>query len=112
MRSRSGGARVTIDFVSDVTCPWCAIGLAGLEQAIERLGTEPAVRLNIQARCVNTNAPATLHVHLETHSRLVFDSGVPIFLDPGDNGYVQRLGLPFQVQTPGPFFDLEGADAV
>ena len=26
-----------IDFVSDVSCPWCAIGLAGLEQALERV---------------------------------------------------------------------------
>lgn len=27
-----------IDFVSDVVCPWCAIGLAALEQALERIG--------------------------------------------------------------------------
>jgi predicted DsbA family dithiol-disulfide isomerase len=27
-----------IDFVSDVTCPWCAIGLHALEQALARLG--------------------------------------------------------------------------
>jgi len=26
-----------IDFVSDVSCPWCAIGLASLERALERL---------------------------------------------------------------------------
>jgi len=26
-----------IDFVSDVSCPWCAIGLAGLEQALTNL---------------------------------------------------------------------------
>jgi len=26
-----------IDFVSDVSCPWCAIGLASLEQALQRL---------------------------------------------------------------------------
>ena len=26
-----------IDFVSDVVCPWCAIGLGGLDQALERL---------------------------------------------------------------------------
>lgn len=26
-----------IDFVSDVTCPWCAIGLSSLRQALERL---------------------------------------------------------------------------
>lgn len=26
-----------IDFVSDVVCPWCAIGLASLEEALERV---------------------------------------------------------------------------
>lgn len=31
---------LTIDFVSDVACPWCAIGLASLQSALARLGTE------------------------------------------------------------------------
>ena len=26
-----------IDFVSDIACPWCAVGLAALEQAIDRV---------------------------------------------------------------------------
>lgn len=30
--------RMTIDFVSDVVCPWCIIGLRGLEIALERVG--------------------------------------------------------------------------
>jgi predicted DsbA family dithiol-disulfide isomerase len=29
-----------IDFVSDVVCPWCAIGLASLETALKRVGGE------------------------------------------------------------------------
>jgi predicted DsbA family dithiol-disulfide isomerase len=28
--------RMKIDFISDVSCPWCVIGLYGLEQALER----------------------------------------------------------------------------
>lgn len=27
---------MTIDFVSDISCPWCIIGLAALDQALER----------------------------------------------------------------------------
>ncbi|MHB8285059.1 MAG: DsbA family oxidoreductase [Caulobacteraceae bacterium] len=27
-----------IDFVSDVSCPWCIVGLGGLEQALARVG--------------------------------------------------------------------------
>jgi len=31
---------LTIDFVSDIACPWCAIGLTSLQLALERLGDE------------------------------------------------------------------------
>ncbi|MGY4515048.1 DsbA family oxidoreductase [Lysobacter sp. HA18] len=39
---------IRIDFVSDIVCPWCAIGLASLEQAIARVGEEIAVELHVQ----------------------------------------------------------------
>lgn len=37
-----------IDFVSDVVCPWCAIGLASLEQALQSVQREIAVELQVQ----------------------------------------------------------------
>jgi predicted DsbA family dithiol-disulfide isomerase len=37
-----------IDFVSDVACPWCAIGLLSLEQALERVAGELSVELHFQ----------------------------------------------------------------
>lgn len=37
-----------IDFVSDISCPWCAIGLVALEQAAARLGGEVALDLHFQ----------------------------------------------------------------
>lgn len=37
-----------IDFVSDVACPWCAVGLASLEQALHKLEGEVAVDLQFQ----------------------------------------------------------------
>jgi predicted DsbA family dithiol-disulfide isomerase len=40
--------RLKIDFVSDVSCPWCAIGLGGLEQALKRLDGELAVDITFQ----------------------------------------------------------------
>ena len=33
-------SQLKIDFVSDVSCPWCVIGLRSLEQALERIGDE------------------------------------------------------------------------
>ncbi|HPG80177.1 DsbA family oxidoreductase [Piscinibacter sp.] len=37
-----------IDFVSDIVCPWCAIGLSALEIALSRLEGEVAVQLHFQ----------------------------------------------------------------
>ncbi|GKT26423.1 DsbA family oxidoreductase [Acidovorax sp. SUPP3334] len=37
-----------IDFVSDVSCPWCAIGLHALEQALQRLDGTVAAQLHFQ----------------------------------------------------------------
>ncbi|MBB3220799.1 DsbA family oxidoreductase [Pseudoduganella umbonata] len=38
---------VRIDFVSDVSCPWCAIGLKSLETALSRI-PEAAVEFHVQ----------------------------------------------------------------
>src|SRR6185436_13464224 len=37
-----------IDFVSDVACPWCAVGLASLERALQKLDGEVAVQMRFQ----------------------------------------------------------------
>jgi len=37
-----------IDFVSDVVCPWCAIGLASLERALDKLQPEVTAEISFQ----------------------------------------------------------------
>ncbi|MEW9623539.1 DsbA family oxidoreductase [Rhodanobacter geophilus] len=37
-----------IDFVSDVACPWCAVGLASLQQALARLDGEVRAEIHLQ----------------------------------------------------------------
>jgi predicted DsbA family dithiol-disulfide isomerase len=37
-----------IDFVSDISCPWCVIGLGGLRQALDRLGDQVAADIHFQ----------------------------------------------------------------
>lgn len=37
-----------IDFVSDVSCPWCAVGLAALEQALDRVQPDVSAELHFQ----------------------------------------------------------------
>lgn len=40
--------QLRIDFVSDVVCPWCAIGLTSLEQALATLKDEIAAEIHFQ----------------------------------------------------------------
>lgn len=41
-------APLKIDFVSDVSCPWCVIGLKSLEQALAQLGSEVTADIHFQ----------------------------------------------------------------
>ncbi len=65
--------RMKIDFVSDVACPWCAVGLNALERALEKIGPELQVELHFQPFELNPTlsvegADATLY--LKTKYRL------------------------------------------
>ena len=48
---------LTIDFVSDVSCPWCIIGLQSLEQAIARVADSVTVDLCFQPFELNPDMP-------------------------------------------------------
>lgn len=50
-------AKLKIDFVSDVSCPWCAIGLSALDQALERLAPEIEAELHFQPFELNPHMP-------------------------------------------------------
>ncbi|MDB5441227.1 MAG: oxidoreductase [Caulobacteraceae bacterium] len=57
-----------IDFVGDVSCPWCAIGLGGLQMALERLAGEIEARIVIQPFELNPGMPShgeNLNQHLQ-----------------------------------------------
>lgn len=60
MRPHVGGMSqpIRIDFVSDIACPWCVIGLFSLEQALERLGDAVQVDLHFRAFELNPAMPA------------------------------------------------------
>jgi predicted DsbA family dithiol-disulfide isomerase len=50
--------RIKIDFVSDVSCPWCAIGLSSLEKALARLGEQVTAEVHFQPFELNPQMPA------------------------------------------------------
>jgi predicted DsbA family dithiol-disulfide isomerase len=37
-----------IDFVSDIACPWCAVGLNALETALKKIGDDIPVTMYMQ----------------------------------------------------------------
>ena len=47
-----------IDFVSDVSCPWCVIGLRALDEALERVKDDVQADLHFQPFELNPNMPA------------------------------------------------------
>jgi predicted DsbA family dithiol-disulfide isomerase len=47
-----------IDFVSDISCPWCAVGLHSLEQALQRLDGEVDASLTFQPFELNPDMAA------------------------------------------------------
>jgi predicted DsbA family dithiol-disulfide isomerase len=46
-----------IDFVSDIACPWCAVGLGALEQALHELKDEVKAELHFQPFELNPHMP-------------------------------------------------------
>lgn len=50
--------QLKIDFVSDVVCPWCIIGLNSLQQALDSLNNEIEATLHFQPFQLNPDMPA------------------------------------------------------
>ncbi len=48
---------VRIDFVSDIACPWCAIGLASLQKAIDQVGSEVKTEISFKPYELNPQMP-------------------------------------------------------
>lgn len=51
------GQPLRIDFVSDVSCPWCAIGLASLQRALANLHGEVTAQIHFQPFELNPQMP-------------------------------------------------------
>ena len=49
--------KLKIDFVSDIACPWCAVGLGALEQALDELTQEVQADLHFQPFELNPSMP-------------------------------------------------------
>lgn len=57
MKNGAMTAHLKIDFVSDVSCPWCAVGLGALEAALKRVAPEVTADLHFQPFELNPQMP-------------------------------------------------------
>lgn len=48
---------IRIDFVSDVACPWCVVGLRSLDRALQVLGDDVKADIHFQPFELNPNMP-------------------------------------------------------
>jgi len=49
--------KIKIDYVSDIACPWCAVGLGNLNQAIAQLSDKADFELHFRPFELNPNMP-------------------------------------------------------
>jgi predicted DsbA family dithiol-disulfide isomerase len=112
-------APIRIDFVSDVSCPWCAVGLKALEQAIQTTGAE--VQIHFQPFELNPQmAPegedATEHLvrkygltpeQLERNREMIRSRGTPLGFAFGQR---RRIHNTFDAHRLLHWAGLEGTD--
>lgn len=70
-----------------------------------------AVRLNFEARCLSPFTGIRVRMRMQTKDRLMIDDDIGLTFFEGDNGYIERVTVPFDVRGGGPFFDLDFAEA-
>ena len=70
------------------------------------------VRFHVEARCIDTSSPVTIHGNLKTADVLIFDGQRSVQMEERIDGFAQRLGLTFAARPPvGPAV-LDGQEAL
>jgi predicted DsbA family dithiol-disulfide isomerase len=92
---------VRIDFISDVMCPWCAVGLYSLKQALAEIGDDAEVEVHFQPFELNPNMPAegqntAEHIRQKYGERANSGESRKVLVDMG-----ARLGFPFNFTPEG-----------
>lgn len=90
---------LTIDFVSDVSCPWCAIGLQSLEQALQRTAGE--IRANIRFR------PFELNPHMAPEGEDITDHLVAKYGITAEQAEANREAIRQRGEQVGFRFDMD-----
>jgi predicted DsbA family dithiol-disulfide isomerase len=97
---------VKIDFVSDVSCPWCVIGLKALEQALGRLDGKVSAEIHFQPFELNPNMPAEGQ-DIAEHIRQKYGSTPEQFASNRENirARGEALGFEFRMDKRGRIYN-------
>ncbi len=93
--------KMKIDFVSDIACPWCVIGLGGLERALERL--HDVIEQEI------TFHPFELNPNMRAGGENTVEHVVAKYRIPADEARVNRERIKARAATVG--FTMNTSDA-
>lgn len=95
---------VRIDFISDISCPWCAIGLHSLQRALEAIGPDLAVDLRMQ--------PFELNPHLGKDGQDLIDYLIQTYRNTPE----QQAAIDEQIRQRGAdvgfMFSVEARDRI
>jgi hypothetical protein len=80
-------------------------------QVINFAQTGAQVRFNVEARCVTPGSLVNVRARMRTAQRQLFEAVTQVIMRRRDDGFAQRLEIPFEVQASGPFFDFDDAEA-
>ena len=108
--SRPMSTNLKIDFVSDVSCPWCAIGLAALEQALGAVKSDITVDMHFQPFELNPQmGPEGQDITEPERLRGLLDSLCFGIVLCGEDGRVQWVNRQATAQlAPGAALSLQG----
>jgi len=89
-----------IDFVSDVSCPWCVVGLHALEQALERVRDTVSAELHVQPFELNPQMPPAGQDIIE-HLQQKYGSTVEQLASNSETIHARgaELGFEFRMET-------------
>jgi predicted DsbA family dithiol-disulfide isomerase len=112
-------APIRIDFVSDVSCPWCAVGLNALEQAVRSTGADVEIHFQpfeLNPQMAPEGEDATEHLvrkygltpqQLERNREMIRARGAPLGFAFGER---RRIHNTFDAHRLLHWAGLEGAD--
>jgi hypothetical protein len=104
-----GGLALLI--VDDSEGPWNVLSNCESKVVKNFAQTGAQVRVRLLARCINLDDRSRVRGHMETANRVMFTREYLVPFTDAGGGYVQSPVVPFQVDPPAPFFDIQDAEA-